>query len=127
MAAQATLTLKNWAAANVSYTALYASMDKGAKWADKSQGTLMGYRTVTMLNKHPTDLINGVKRVTLKVNRPVIDGTTGALSYNSFVSGEFVIPTKATTAERQELLAAFRDLMDNAVVTSAVVDDEQPT
>lgn len=127
MAQQANLTLKNWAAANVTYTMLFASPEKGAKWADKSQGSYLGFRGVYMFLKHPTDAVNGVNRVTIKLNRPVIDGTTGALSYSTLASVEFVLPTKAALAERQELLAAFRDLMDNAVVTSAVVDLEQPT
>lgn len=126
MAAQANLTVNNYAAAAVTYNALYADTDKGAKWADKLQGSLLGYREIFLGMKRPADKLNGVVRVQGKVTRPVVDGTTGALSYQSLGTIEFVIPAKATLAERQELWAAVKNFAANAVVQSAVLDFEVP-
>lgn len=126
MAAQANLSLNNWAAAAVTYNALYADTDKGAKWADKTQGTLGGYREVFLLMKRPADKFTGVTRVQVKITRPVIDGTTGALSYQSMSTQEFIIPAKATLAERQELLAAHKNFAAHATLQSAVLDFEVP-
>lgn len=126
MAAQANITLNNWAASAVTYNALFADTDKGAKWADKTQGTLLGYREVFLLMKRPKDRANGVTRVQVKITRPVIDGTTGALSYQDTSFQEFVISAKATLAERQELLAAHKNFAAHSVLQSAVLDFEVP-
>jgi len=126
MAAIANLSINNYAVTPVTYTALGVS-NGVARWADVSQGTLAGYREIFLTVKHPKDPVNGVIRVQGKCVRPVIDGTTGALSYKTLGTYEFVIPVKASLAERQEIWAVTKNsMLSSTPLQNGVLQGEIP-
>jgi hypothetical protein len=126
MAAAANITVNNHAATAVTYKVMNVEPTK-VTYMDDSQGTLLGLRTIELGRKLPTDRANGVIRVQLKVTRPVVNATTGALDYTSLGTAEMVFPAKASLAERREIKAALANALDNAVVQPAVETYELPS
>lgn len=126
MATAANITVNNHAAAAVIYKVMSVEPTK-VTYMDDSAGTLLGLRTIELGRKLPTDRANGVVRVQLKVTRPVLDATTGALSYTSLGTAEMVFPAKSSLAERREIKAALANALDNAVVQPAIETFELPS
>jgi hypothetical protein len=123
MPAMATLALNNYAAVNVNYTVL--AINSGiAVWADTTQGTPGGFRTVSEELKRPSDPSKGVTRVLLKFARPSVNSTTGLVDYTSRCNIEHIIPVGATLAERQELYAVTKNFLAHANHLAAVKDLE---
>lgn len=123
MAAIANLVLANHAAANVTYN-VQSEADGSGLWADTTQGTPGGFRTVTMSLVRPKDLSKGVFRVRCNIARPVVNGTTGLIDYISRANVECIIPAMGSLVERQELYAALKNAMAHAVFGSMVKDLE---
>lgn len=123
MPAMANLTLNNYAASPVVYSVLRE--DGGiALWADTSQGTPGGFRTVIEEMERPKDVSKGVHRVRFKIARPVVNGTTGLVDYTSRANTEIIIPVQATLVERQELQAAYKNFAAHAFALAAIKDLE---
>lgn len=123
MGAIANLTLQNHAATNVTYS-VQSEQDGSGLWADTSQGTPGGFRSVRMAMERPKDPTKGVFRVRIFIARPVVNGTTGLVDYTSRANTEIIIPVQTSLAERQELYAAFKNMAASAVSGSAVKDLE---
>lgn len=127
MATAANLTVQNYAGGNVTYKVLDVDGVNGKTvWADDSAGSLLGFRKLILQRKMPKDEANGVIRIQVKTQRPVLDGITGALSYTDIATTEYVFPAKASQAERRETHAAHKSLLANAVLTAAVDTFEMP-
>lgn len=125
MSTFATLAVNNYAAAAVNYTTIRANGDI-AVWADKSQGTISGYRVIEATVKRPK-LASGVTRVKISVARPIVNGTTALVDYTGRAICEFLLPAAITLAERQELIAAMANALDNTVqVRPMVIDYDMP-
>lgn len=123
MPAFANITVNNFAAAAVTY--YMEDVRNGvAKWNDTAQGTAAGFRPLSIEIRRSTDRQGGVDRVVLKAARPVINGTTAALDYTSRFNGEYIVPVKATLAEKQELFAVAKNFTAHTNVQSAVVNGE---
>lgn len=125
MATAANLTLKNYANTDVTYKVMDVKPDQ-VTWIDDTAGSLLGFRQFTLGRKMPKDKANGVIRVQGKVSRPVLDATTGALTYNSIGTFELVFPAKATLAERREVHASLKSALGNAVISTVTDTFETP-
>jgi len=127
MATAANLTVNNYAATGVTYKVLDVDgVNAKTTWADDTVGSLLGFRKISLQRKLPKDEANGTIRLEGKVTRPVLDGTTGALSYTDIGTFSLVFPAKATLSERRETWAALKNFMANAVVSTAVDTFEVP-
>jgi hypothetical protein len=123
MPAFANITVNNHAAAAVTYYT--EDIRNGVvKWNDTAQGTAAGFRPISLELRRATDRQNGVDRVIVKVARPVVNGTTGAVDYTSRVNIEGIIPVRATLAEKQELYAAFKNFAAHTNCQKAMVEGE---
>lgn len=123
MPAFANITVNNYAAAAVTYYT--EDVRNGiAKWNDTAQGTAAGFRGLSLEVRRAADRVNGVDRVIMKVARPVVNGTTGAVDYTSRMNTEFIVPVRATLAEKQELWAAGKNFVSHANASAAVVSGE---
>jgi hypothetical protein len=123
MPQMANMTLNNYAASPVTYTVL--SINSGmAIWADTSQGTPGGFRTVSEELRRPVDPSKGVTRVLFKIARPVVNATTGLVDYTSRFNGDIIVPVGATLAERQELYAMGKNFLAHANALAAIKDLE---
>lgn len=123
MPAMATLTLNNYAAVAVNYEVL-GIKDGVARWADKSQGTVGGYRTISSEIRSPADPTKQVTRIVFNIARPIVNGTTGAVDYVSRAKLELLEPPGSTLAERQELLAEVKNLAAHSFFSDAVIKQE---
>lgn len=105
-----------------------------AIYHDKVSGVMAGYPSVSLGNRLPVKE-NGNYKVTARIRIPVLE--TAATAASGFTPGptvayqlsanvDFVIPARATSAERDDLLAYTANLLDNAVVVSAVEDMDNP-
>lgn len=123
MPAMATLTINNYAAAPVNYSVL--GINNGiARWADQSQGTVGGYRTISMEVRAPADPSKQVTRIVFNIARPYVNGTTGAVDYISRAKIEVLEPPGATLVERQELFAAIKNLAAHSFASDAITKQE---
>jgi hypothetical protein len=119
----ATLTLNNYAATPVNYQVL--GIKEGvARWADVSQGTVGGYRTVSQEIRSPSDPTKQVTRLIWNIARPVVNATTGAVDYIQRSKIEIIQPPGCTLAERQECGAMTKNLAAHTFFTTAVNTQE---
>jgi hypothetical protein len=126
MAAAAALTLKNNAAANVTFD-VYSVNPDSVEWIESGATSILGTSRAVLNRKIPADKASGVYRIGGKLTRPVINGTTGAL--DGTVTGTFEIlrPAKLTVTEVDELVARFKELVGQAIVKSAAESGAIPT
>lgn len=126
MAAAADLTLKNNAAANVTFN-VYSVEQDAVEWTESGATSILGTSRARMGRKIPADKTNGVYRVSGRLTRPVINGTTGALDGTVTMNFEILRPAKLSTAEVDEAYARFKELVAQAIVKSAAETGAIPT
>jgi hypothetical protein len=126
MAAAADLTLKNAAAANVTFN-VYSVEPDAVDWAESGATSILGTSRFRMSRKIPADKANGVYRVQGKLTRPVINGTTGALDGTLTFNFELLRPAKLSVAEVGEAVARFKEAVALAIVKSAAETGAIPT
>lgn len=126
MAAAADLTLKNNAAANVTFN-VYSVEPDAVEWTESGATSILGTSRARMSRKVPADKANGVYRIQGKLTRPVINGTTGALDGTVTMNFEILRPAKLSTTEVDEAYARFKELVAQTVVKVAGESGAIPT
>lgn len=105
-----------------------------AQYHDKVDGIMAGYPSISLGNRLPTQA-NGNYKVTLRVRIPVLE--TAATAASGFTPGptvaytisanvDFVIPGRATEAERKDILAYTKNLLAHSVVADSVESMDNP-
>lgn len=126
MSAAAALTLKNNAAANVTFDVFAVDRDS-VEWIESGATSILGTSKAKLSRKEPADKVNGVYRIMGKLTRPVINGTTGLLDGTLTFNFELLRPAKLTVAETDEAYARFKEFAIQAIVKSAVENGAIPT
>lgn len=126
MAAAADLTLKNNAAANVTFNVYRVDPDS-VEWIESGATSILGTSRLSLGRKIPADKASGVYRITGKLTRPVLNATTGALDGTLTGTFEILRPAKLTVAETDEFYARFKEAVTQAVVKSAAESGALPT
>lgn len=126
MAAAAALTLKNNAAANVTYD-VYSVEPNQVEWTEAGATSILGTSRFVLSRVIPADKTAGVYRTKGKITRPVINGTTGALDGTVTATFEILRPAKLTVAEVDELFARFKEAVAQAIVKTAAESGAIPT
>lgn len=126
MAAAADLTLKNNAAANVTFN-VYSVNPDSVEWVESGATSILGTSRFVLSRKIPADKANGVYRIGGKLTRPVVNGTTGALDGTMTGTFEILHPAKLTVAEADELYARFKEAVAQAIVKTAAESGAIPT
>ena len=126
MAAAAALTLKNNAAANVTFD-VYSVNPDSVEWIESGATSILGTSRAILSRKIPSDKASGVYRIGGKLTRPVVNATTGAL--DGTVTGTFEIlrPAKLTVSDVDEMVARFKELVGQAIVKTAAESGAIPT
>jgi hypothetical protein len=143
MASQANLTINDGQATPVAHTyytngAGWSDSLQGllASWVDRSQAAAVGFWKVSMSFKEPNKqrknylvVVKSEVPVLEVVNSSTYSGITPAptVSYNPVSKTEFSIPERSTLQARKDQLAIHRNLLANAIITSAVQDLEPTT
>lgn len=123
MSQMATLTLADGQSTPVNHTYSVVSSQQGATnpatWAERSAGTMLGEIKLTQLVSQSASS----RKVTYRFTKPTLNGD-GTLSHQSFVSMTFVTSDKESLQGRKDVLAYMKNLLANAIATSAIVDGE---
>lgn len=125
MSAVTTLALKNAAAATVNFTPLVVASDS-VVWAEAAGTTLAAWRKASLARKIPAGASKSSIRYTGKVTYPVQDATTGAIKHTLLGTFDIVFPQDAIVGDRNELLARFRAMVADAVLTNAAASLDLP-
>lgn len=126
MAAAADLTLKNNAAANVTFN-VYAVETDAVEWVESGATSILGTSRARLARKVPANKANGVYRIQGKLTRPYVNGTTGVLDGTGTFNFEFLRPANLSVAEIDELFARAKELVGQAIVKSAAESGAIPT
>ncbi len=126
MAAAADLTLKNNAAANVTFN-VYSVNPDSVEWVESGATSILGTSRAVLSRKIPADKASGVYRIGGKLTRPVVNATTGALDGVNTFTFEILRPAKLTVAEVDELVARAKEFVAQAIVKSAAETGAIPT
>lgn len=126
MAAAADLTLKNNAAANVTYN-VYSVNPDSVEWVESGATTILGTPRFVMSRVIPADKTAGVYRTRGKLTRPIVNGTTGLLDGTLTATFEILRPAKLTVADVDELIARFKEAVAQAIVKTAAESGAIPT
>jgi len=126
MAAAAALTLKNNAAANVTFD-VYGVNPDNVEWVESGATSILGTSRFVMSRVIPADKTSGVYRTRGKLTRPVVNGTTGLLDGTLTATFEILRPAKLTVAEVDELVARFKEAVAQAIVKTAAESGAIPT
>lgn len=103
--------------------------DLPAIWYEKSAGTITGFRKITLSIRQAAS----ATKVRFVISDPVlasvaagccVDSNTPIVSYTDLANIEFSLPKGSTVANRKDILAYAKNLLANAVATSAIVDLE---
>jgi hypothetical protein len=126
MAAAAALTLKNNAAANVTFD-VYSVNPDSVEWVESGATSILGTSRFVLSRVIPADKSAGVYRTRGKLTRPVINGTSGLLDGTLTATFEILRPAILTTTEVDELVARFKEAIALAIVKSAAETGAIPT
>lgn len=126
MAAAANLTLKNNAAANVTFET-YGGDTDSYEWTEAGATSILGTSRFKLSRKVPADRANGVYRIQGKLTRPVVNGTTGALDGTLTFNFELLRPAKLSVAEVDEAIARFKEAVAQSIVKTAAETGAIPT
>jgi hypothetical protein len=126
MAAAADLTLKNNAAANVTFN-VYSVEPNQVEWVESGATSILGTSRYIANRKIPVDKANGVYRTGGKLTRPVINGTTLALDGTITGTFEILRPAKLSVAEIDEFYARFKEAVALSITKTAAESGAIPT
>jgi hypothetical protein len=126
MAAAADLTLKNNAAANVTYN-VYSVEPDSVEWTEAGATSILGTSRLRVGRKIPADKSNGVYRISGKFTRPVVNGVTGVLDGTVTMNFEILRPAKLSITEVDEAYARFKEAVAQTIVKSAAETGAIPT
>lgn len=126
MAAAAALTLKNNAAANVTFDVYSVNADS-VEWTEAGATSILGMSRAVLSRKIPADKASGVYRIGGKLTRPVVNVTTGALDGTATFTFEYLRPAKLSIAEIDELVARVKEFISQAIIKSAAETGAIPT
>jgi hypothetical protein len=135
MTAIAALALLDGQATPVSHSFDPVTIDRAgvAYFADRSGGISLGYPVITQLTRQPVKGSRAVK-VTGKVVTPVLEVTSPSTAtgiqpaptkaYDLMFSFDFVLPERATLAQKKDILAFAKNFLATTVITNAVQNGE---
>lgn len=102
--------------------------DKPAIWYNKEATSPLGYRRVTLYVDFKQ---SGISKVRIVISDPVlaslpsgccVDQNTPQVSYTDFFDGTFSLPAGSTIQNRKDILAFAKNLLNQSVMTDAVVN-----
>lgn len=102
-----------------------------ATWLYKPTGPLIGYNQLTLSVRKSASATTVVGKIVLPTLE-TISGDAGGydpvpkLAYNCIGKFEFVLPTRCTEAERNDILALLTNLLADNQVVDAVIDYSKP-
>lgn len=141
MAARAPIVINDGVAVPVSHTFSPNSGDGNVAgvsviaFEDRVTGIQVGFPTISISTRKPSKTNKNYK-VSIKIAVPVLENVSNStvsgiapaptVAYVATFIGDFITPERSTLAVRKDLLAYAKNLLANAVITSAIQDLESP-
>lgn len=104
------------------------------RYDNRANGIVAGYDSLTTSMRLPTKALKSTK-IVLRLSTPILEATSPSTSTGIqpaptvayVVAGELVfnLPERSSAQNRKDLLKMMRDLIDESLVTDAVVDYNQ--
>lgn len=126
MAAAADLTLKNAAAANVTFN-VYSVEPNQVEWVEAGATSILATVRAYLNRKIPTNKLSGVYRSGGKLTSPVVNATTGALDGTLGFTFEYTRPANLTVTNVDEHVARAQALVGLVIVKQMVESGAIPT
>jgi hypothetical protein len=136
MAARGNITLTDGAGTPVAHVFKPSAVKKPSDpmaWRDSNEAVWAGQGSLTLVQR-VADRQAKTTKVQWRLETPVLEQTSPSTStgiqpaptvaYTPLAELTFVLPDRASLQERKDLLTMLRDLIDEAIVTSQVVDLE---
>jgi len=135
MTAFAAITLADGQATPVNHTFDPVTIDRSGivSWNDRVGGINLGYPAVTLLVRQPVKGSRAVK-VSYKVVTPILEVTSPSTAsgiqpaptkaFDILFSCDFVLPERATLAQKKDLLAFAKNALAQTLLTNAVLNGE---
>lgn len=105
------------------------------EYEDRSGGIMVGFPKIQIATRRPSKT-NRNSKITVKVWNPVLETVSNStvsgiapaptVAYSCAFTGEFIIPERSTSVARADMLAFVKNLLQTAVVTSAIENLESP-
>lgn len=141
MAARANIVINDGVATPVAHTFNPNSGDGNVpgvsiiSYEDRLSGIQVGFPTISVQTRKPTKSNKNYK-VSVKISVPVLETVSNStvsgiapaptVAYTCTFIGDFISPERSTLPVRKDVLAYAKNLLANAVVTSAIQDLESP-
>jgi len=134
MAAFANLVLADGQATPVNKTFTPTGLVPRPKWQDKTGGIAIGMPEVTLSDKM-SDSVDGSYKIRAEVKLPVLEVISGAdagytpspkVAYTCWGIVEFTFPKRSTLQQRKDIQAFTKNLLLDAVMSTAVQNFELP-
>jgi len=141
MAARAVISLLDGQATPVTHTFSPNSGDGNVpgtsviSYEDRVGGVSVGFNRVSISTRQPSKQNRNYK-VAVLIQVPVLEVVSNSTvsgiapapqaAYVDTVRMEFILPERSSVQSRKDLLAYTKNLLANAVMTSSIVDLEQP-
>lgn len=100
-------------------------------WQDRTQSILLGQNRLSVYQRAASKTLEATK-ISWKLETPVLAQASGGtssgfeaepkVSHTPIGTIELVLPAKSTEQERKDLLWQLRDLIDETIMTNAVVN-----
>lgn len=134
MPAFANLVIADGQATPVNHTFATKTNDQRVTvWEDRIGGIAIGYPKI----KAKTSESDVIRRVKFDISIPVLEAVSGAnpsgftpaakVAYTVPFNGEFLLPTRCTLADRDNILAYARNFLALTVMKNVVVNGEEFT
>lgn len=132
MTAMADIVLKNGAATPVDKTFKAKSVvGTLAKWEQRDAGVPIGYIRLSLETKDSPS----TRRVKVNVSKPALEAVSGSsptgfvpaptLAYTMQANADFTMSTRASDAEKADLLAYLHNALSNAIFKGAIVTGDE--
>lgn len=121
----AAINLKNVAQANVAYTG-YSDEPNAVEWVESGATSILGTSRLRVVRKMPANRATGILRVSGRLTRPILNGTTGLLDGVATYNFEILRPANISNTNMDEGLARFASALDLSLVTYCVRDGSLP-
>jgi hypothetical protein len=134
MAAFANLVLADGQTTPVNKTFTPTGLVPVTKWQDKTGGIAIGMPEVTISDKM-ADGVDGSYKINARIRLPVLEVISGSdggytpspkVAYTCIGVAEFTFPKRSTLQNRKDVKAFLKNLLSDAVMTTAVENFELP-
>jgi len=128
-----TMTINDGQATPAAHAFEAITSDAGvSRYQDLSSGVPIGYPKIIIGRREPVKDGSGVFKVSVSIDVPTLEQTSAStatgiqpaptVAYVTAFRGDFLLPSRSSTANRKDILAYVKNALATSVMTDLVVD-----